>query len=184
MDEPLRQSTIYSVLRCSYQHHLRTTDPTSQAFRHPAAVFGTTIHSLIARMHAGEWNMDLEPAFLEAFEREVSTDSHQPQERIEDLNGHWATARQNDSPTLPIWWKDELAERETYRADGVAILEGYRNKDYNRNAKILLAEASFAVKVGRQTFNGTLDQLRQHPDGSLELVDFKTSKAAPPQAYV
>jgi RecB family exonuclease len=165
MADPLRQSTIYSYLRCPYQHFLRTTDPTSQSYRNPAAVFGTVIHGLIARMHAGEWEMDIETEFLKAFEWE-------------------ATERQNDSPTLPIRWKDETKEREQHLQDAVAMLDGYRSKDYNRNAKILLAEATFTVKLGRQTLTGTIDQLRQHPDGALELVDFKTSKAAPPQAYV
>jgi RecB family exonuclease len=165
MPDPLRQSTIYSYLRCPYQHHLRTTDPRSQRFRNPAAMFGTVIHELLAQMHTGKWDMDLENSFLEAFEAEV-------------------TKRQNDKLTLPLKWKDEIKERAKHLEDAVSILNGYRDKSYNHDCKILLAEATFSVKLGRQTVTGTIDQLRQHPDGTLELLDFKTSKAAPPQAYV
>jgi RecB family exonuclease len=161
--EPLRQSSIYSYLRCPYQYFLRTTDPDKSTFRHPAAIHGTVIHQLIRRMHDGDWDMDLQAAYLLAFQEEVSN-------------------CRNDAP--PIWWKDESEERDQYLADAVAMLEGYRSKAYNRDCKILMAEAPFTVKMGRHQLTGTLDQLRQHPDGTLELVDFKSGKTAPPQAYV
>ncbi len=165
MAEPLRQSSIYSYLRCPYQYHLRVTDPEAQRFRHPAAVFGTAVHEVIRRLHAEDWELDLESAYLEVF-------SQAEQER------------QNDTATVPIRWKDEEAEREQYRQDALAMLEGYRTKEYNRNCKVLLAEATFTVKIGRHVLTGTVDQVREHPDGTWELVDFKTSKAAPPQVFV
>jgi len=161
--EPLRQSTIYSYLRCPHQHFLRTTDPTAQTFRHPSAIHGTVIHGLIKRMHDGDWDMDLQAAYLLAFQHEVT-------------NG------QND--TLPIRWKNEAEEREQYLADAVAMLEGYRSKAYNRDCQVLMAEAPFTVKMGRHTLTGTIDQVRQNPDGTLELVDFKSGKTAPPQTFV
>ena len=159
----LRQSTIYSYLRCPYQHFLQSAEPDKRTFRHPAAMHGTVLHGLIKRLHEGDWEMDLQAAYLLAFQHEVT-------------NG------QND--TLPVRWKDEAEERDQYLSDAVAMLEGYRSKDYNRTCKILMAEAQFTVKMGRHQLTGTLDQLRQHPDGTLELVDFKSGKTAPPQAYV
>ena len=161
--EALRQSTIYSYLRCPYQHMLRTTDPDKSTFRHPAALHGTVIHSLIKRLHEGEWDMDLRSAYQKAFQEEVSNCRSDP---------------------APVRWKDEAEEREVYLADAVAMLEGYRSKDYNRQARVLMAEAQFTVKMGRQTMTGTLDQVRQHPEGTIELVDFKSGKTTPPQAFV
>jgi RecB family exonuclease len=161
--EPLRQSTIYSYLRCPYQHFLRSTDPSTQTFRHPSAINGTVIHQLIRRLHAGDWAMDLREEYSQAFDHEVS---------------------HGQDNKLPLLWKDEAEEREAYLADAVAMLEGYRSKDYNRQARVLMAEAQFTVKMGRQTMTGTLDQVRQHPDGTIELVDFKSGKTAPPQAFV
>ncbi len=159
MDEPLRQSTIYGYLRCPYQHHLRTTDPTTQSFQHPAAVFGTAVHDLIRQMHEGDWDLDLESYFLEAFDMA-------------------------EKGSKPLRWKDEAKERAQYLADAVAILDGYRSKDYNRECRVLMAEATFTVRIGRHTVTGTVDQVRKCSDGSIVLVDFKTSKAAPPQMYV
>jgi len=161
--ETLRQSQIYSYLRCPHQYYLQSAEPDKRTFRHPAAMHGTVIHGLIRRMHDGDWDMDLQAAYLLAFQHEVTTG-------------------QND--TLPIRWKNEAEEREQYLADAVAMLEGYRSKDYNRNCKVLMAEAQFIVKMGRHQLTGTLDQLRQHPDGTLELVDFKSGKTAPPQTFV
>jgi RecB family exonuclease len=161
--EALRQSTIYSYLRCPYQHFLRTSDPATQTFRNPAAINGTVIHDLIKRLHEGKWDMDLQFAYQQAFQHEVS---------------------HGQNSNLPIRWKDETEEWDQYLSDAVAMLEGYRSKSYNRTCKILLAEAQFSVKLGRQTLTGTIDQVRQRPDETIELVDFKSGKTAPPQAFV
>ncbi|MDP2361748.1 MAG: PD-(D/E)XK nuclease family protein [bacterium] len=161
--EPLRQSTIYSYLRCPYQHLLKTTDPSTQTFRHPSAIHGTVIHQLIRRLHAGEWEMDVREAYAEAFDHEVS---------------------HGQNNNLPVRWKDDVEEREAFLADAVAMLEGYRSKDYNRSCRVLMAEAKFTVKMGRQTLTGTIDQVRENQDGSIELVDFKTGRTTPPDAFV
>lgn len=184
MAKSLRQSSIYSFLRCPYQYHLRDTDPSSQRFQHPAAVFGTAVHDVIHQLHSEDWDLDLEVAYLEAFER--ATTKRQidtPTGRL-GVQATTSTERQFDNATVPIRWKDEDKEREQYRLDALAMLEGYRSKDYNRTCRVLLAEATFTVKIGRQTITGTIDQLREHPDGTLELVDFKTSKSCPPQSYL
>ncbi len=115
---------------------------------------------MIRRIHAEDWELDLETAFLHSF------------------------AQAEMASEVPLRWKGEETEREQYYQDALAMLEGYRTKDYNRNCKVLLAEATFTVKIGRHTVTGTIDHLREHPDGTLELIDFKTSKSAPPQAYV
>jgi len=162
--EPLRQSTIYSYLRCPYQHYLKTTRPERKAYRHPSAIFGTVIHRLIQQLHQGDWEMDLEQCFLEEFEQE-------------------ATKRQSDTATPPIRWKDETAQRQQYQEEACQILTNYRDKDYNRNCRAPLAEAQFTVKLGRVVVAGTIDQLRE-TDEVLELVDFKTGKTRPPQAYL
>ena len=94
------------------------------------------------------------------------------------------TRHEEASDILPIRWKDEDEEREAFQTDAMAMLEGYRSKDSNRACKVLMAEAQFTVKMGRHTLTGTIDQVRQHPDGTLELVDFKTGKTAPSQAFV
>ena len=162
MRAALRQSSLKAYLYCPRSYQLRFLEDVPPGHRSPAAMNGSTVHELLRRFHAGEWEMDLDQGYQEVFSE------------LED----------GEEGEIPIRWKDETAERAKFQEEAVSMLKGYREKDYNREAEVILAEAPFTLTVGKQTFTGTVDQLRRNPDGSIELVDFKTSRFSVSQAFL
>jgi len=162
MKRAMRQSSLKAYLFCPRSYQLRFLEDTPPTFRNPKALFGSAIHELIRRMHAGEWEMELLEAFRQTFE----------------------VLEQEEEGEIPIRWQNEAKERAMFEEEAVAMLTGYQDKSYNREAEILLAEAPFTLSVGKQVFTGTVDQVRRNPDGSIDLVDFKTSRFAVSQAFL
>jgi len=162
MKRALRQSSLKTYLFCPRSYQLRFLEDTPPQFRNSKALFGSAIHELIRQMHAGDWEMDIAGAYLQVFE---------------DLE-------HGEEGEIPIRWKEEAKERAVFEEEALVILTGYREKSYNRDAEVLLAEAPFTLAVGKQVFTGTVDQVRKNPDGTIELVDFKTSRFAVSQSFL
>jgi RecB family exonuclease len=80
---------------------------------------------------------------------------------------------------IPVKWKNRKAELEDFEQNAAEILDGYRKKPENREAEVLYSEQPFRVKIAGYYFTGTIDQVRRNSDGSMELIDFKSSKQRP-----
>jgi len=130
--------------------------------RNPAAVNGTIVHRLLEKLHS-DWNLDIACEYDRLLEQEEFSSTE---------------------AVIPIHWKDREKQIAAFRRDAVDMLANYRDKDYNRNARILLSEATFLVKIGDHFYRGTIDQLRENRDGMLELVDFKTSQTPPTPLFL
>ena len=162
MKRALRQSSLKTYLFCPRSYQLRFLEDTPPQFRNSKALFGSAIHELIRQMHAGDWEMDIAEVYRQVF-KELEHD---------------------EEGEIPIRWQNEAKERALFEEEAVAMLTGYREKAYNRETEVLLAEAPFTLAVGKQVFTGTVDQVRKNPDGTIELVDFKTSRFAVSQAFL
>jgi DNA helicase-2/ATP-dependent DNA helicase PcrA len=68
---------------------------------------------------------------------------------------------------------DELQFRER----AVEALERYWRQDDASDAEPVWFERSFAFKIGPHLLRGRVDRVDRHPDGSFELIDYKTGKA-------
>jgi DNA helicase-2/ATP-dependent DNA helicase PcrA len=68
---------------------------------------------------------------------------------------------------------DELQFRER----AVEALERYWRQDEASDAEPVWFERSFAFKIGPHLLRGRVDRVDRHPDGSFELIDYKTGKA-------
>jgi DNA helicase-2/ATP-dependent DNA helicase PcrA len=68
---------------------------------------------------------------------------------------------------------DELQFRER----AVESLERYWRLDDASEAEPVWFERSFAFKIGPHLLRGRVDRVDRHPDGSFELIDYKTGKA-------
>ncbi len=155
----LRQSTLKTWLSCPLMYKFRHIDGLEPAFRYPGTVHGSSLHMVLKQLHEGEWNDDLRALYTKA------------------LN-HYLYA--SDEAHIPVRWNGEMhPEIEKLKANAIEILENYRSKDYNKNAIVLFSEVSFRVKILGYEFTGTIDQVRKNPDGSVELLDFKSSKMKP-----
>jgi DNA helicase-2/ATP-dependent DNA helicase PcrA len=68
---------------------------------------------------------------------------------------------------------DELQFRER----AVEALERYWRQNDASEAEPVWFERSFAFKIGPHLLRGRVDRVDRHPDGSFELIDYKTGKA-------
>jgi DNA helicase II / ATP-dependent DNA helicase PcrA len=68
---------------------------------------------------------------------------------------------------------DELQFRER----AVAALEGYWQREQDSESEAVWFERSFAFRIGPHLLRGRVDRVDRHPDGSYELIDYKTGRA-------
>jgi len=152
----LRQSTLKTWLSCPLMYKFRHIDKLEPAFRYPGTIHGSALHMVLKQLHEGEMDSDLRSLYIKA------------------LN-HYLYA--SDEAHIPVRWKrDVTKEIEALTANGVEILENYRSKAYNRDALVLFSEVPFRVKILGYLFTGTMDQCRKNVDGTISLIDFKSSK--------
>jgi len=155
----LRQSTLKSWLNCPLLYKFRHIDGHEPEFRYPASLHGSALHLVLKWLHEGEWNGDLEKLYIKAF-------------------NHYLHAGQDSH--IPVRWKkDNQADITAMTRNAIEILTNYRKKDYNRDTVVLFSEAQFRVKILGYELTGTLDQVRKNADGSVELLDFKSSAQRP-----
>jgi len=155
----LRQSTLKTWLNCALMYKFMHVDKLEPAFRYPGTIHGSALHLVLAWLHEGQWKGDLRALYTKALNYYLYAS---PEEHI------------------PVRWKRDMAkEIEALKVNAVEILENYRSKAYNQNALVLFSEIQFRVKILGYLFTGTIDQVRKNPDGSIELLDFKSSKMRP-----
>jgi DNA helicase-2/ATP-dependent DNA helicase PcrA len=71
---------------------------------------------------------------------------------------------------------DSDDERQ-FRQRAVAALEHYWQADRESDSEPVWFERSFAFRMGPHLLRGRVDRVDRHPDGSYELIDYKTGKA-------
>ena len=155
----LRQSTLSTWSACALMYKFRHIDKLEPAFRYPGTVHGSALHLVLAWLHEGQWKGDLRALYTKALNYQLYA---------------------SEEEHIPVRWKRDMeTEIEALKVNAVEILENYRSKDYNRDALVLFSEVRFRVKILGYKFTGTIDQVRKNLDGSIELLDFKSSKMRP-----
>jgi DNA helicase II / ATP-dependent DNA helicase PcrA len=71
---------------------------------------------------------------------------------------------------------DSDDERQ-FRERAVAALESYWRHDQESDSEAVWFERSFAFKIGPHLLRGRVDRVDRHPDGTYELIDYKTGRA-------
>ena len=74
---------------------------------------------------------------------------------------------------------DSDDERQ-FRLRAVDALERYWRQDRESEAEPVWFERSFAFRLGPHVLRGRVDRVDRRPDGSYELIDYKTGKAKTP----
>jgi RecB family exonuclease len=156
----LRQSTVKDFLMCPLMFKYRHIDKIKPTTRHPAALHGSALHAVIYLMHQESWHVDFEKIYEKAFH-------------------HYEFDKPGESHIPVLWRGNRQRELELFTKNAAEILSGYQSFPENKNATVLFAESPFRVSVGGYHFTGTIDQVRKNPDGTVELLDFKSSKQRP-----
>lgn len=99
---------------------------------------------------------------------------------MEVLAEEWDRAR-SDPAEAPLS-VDEERKLEVALPDAGWIIQNYVS--LNRGARVLLSEVWFEDLIGGVRFSGTIDQVRATDRGDLLLVDLKTDRQAPTQAFL
>ncbi len=84
--------------------------------------------------------------------------------------------------TFDSQWPAELSERDARALEeGRALLVDYFRRQGDAWPQVRYVEEPFRLELGRYTLVGALDRVDELPDGSLQIVDYKTART-PPQA--
>lgn len=158
----LRQSTIKDYLSCPLMFRFKHIDKIQPNWRNPAMLHGSVLHKILELLHTSDWALRVEPLYREVFDYFEYEES-----------------------TIPVYWKGER-EKELNKLviNAIEIIEGYRRNLKNQNIKVLYSEQKFRVKIAGYTFTGTIDQVRENVDGSIELLDFKSNKQMPTMPFL
>ncbi len=153
----LRQSTIKDWLSCPLMFRYRHVLKLDPSYRSLAAIHGSALHQCIHELHMNGFDQDLEDLYAKALESVLNTEKH-----------------------IPIRWKHEPGEDVLIlKIHGEEVLKGYANHRRNRTDHILHSEVKFKFGLNGLNLTGTIDQVRQHQDGGLELVDLKSGMLRP-----
>jgi RecB family exonuclease len=80
----------------------------------------------------------------------------------------------------------DSATRAQWSQKGLRILRRYHEQETSRRTEIVGVEREFIFPLGRHTVRGMVDRIDRHPDGTYEVIDYKTrfgldaGDAAPP----
>lgn len=79
-------------------------------------------------------------------------------------------------------WKSNGFMSKAYEADmkkhGVELLNGYFDRGYDQKTKTIAVEQGFKIKITKDiTLGGRIDRVDRKPDGTLEIIDYKTGAA-------
>jgi DNA helicase-2/ATP-dependent DNA helicase PcrA len=68
-------------------------------------------------------------------------------------------------------------DEQQWRERAVAALDRYWQLDRDSDSEPVWFERSFSFRLGPHLLRGRVDRVDRHPDGSYELIDYKTGKA-------
>jgi DNA helicase-2/ATP-dependent DNA helicase PcrA len=163
-------SQLKSYETCPYQYKLGHVIKIPQPTGNASFSFGQTMHSTLQKFYERmqELNSLKQVSLFSApsndkVDGEIKVPSFD--ELLKIYEGVW----------IEDWYKDKQ-QREEYYVKGKEILRTfYTSHEGVWNVPVTL-EGSFKIKVGDYLINGRIDRIDQLPDGSLEIIDYKTGK--------
>jgi DNA helicase II / ATP-dependent DNA helicase PcrA len=68
-------------------------------------------------------------------------------------------------------------DEQQFRGRARAALEAYWRREQESDSEAVWFERSFAFRIGPHLLRGRVDRVDRHPDGTFELIDYKTGRA-------
>ena len=91
--------------------------------------------------------------------------------------------RQSNDPSELLSYYDDMwlgagyasaGEQMEWYLKGKKMLETYQEREYERKTTVDSTEREFIFQEGAWTLRGKIDRIDKHPDGSWEVIDYKT----------
>jgi len=142
----LSYSQIDNYLICPlrYKYGYVLNVPTAPS--HPLS-FGNTIHETLKRFHTQQM-----------FGKEVSL-----KKLLEIYEENW----------IPVGYLDEKHKKLRFES-GKKLLENYYDENKDLKVKYVALEKSFNLKIDGIKMYGRIDRIDKHPNGDIEIIDYKT----------
>lgn len=147
----LSPTRITTYLECAVKYRYIYHDKLSRFYlrSHSYYSFGSSLHHVLQNFHE---------------QGAVQT----PEQMVEALGERWIAAGY------------ESAEQEqTHRAAGEQIVQAYHTAHQERVAartETLFTEKTLSCDMGRFKLSGRVDRIDRHPDGHLEIIDYKSGR--------
>lgn len=112
--------------------------------------FGTSLHNVLQNLHA-----------------KVEIQEITSEDAVQALEENWVTEGYASA--------DEMAEAKSRGKD---ILTEYVANEFKRpkESKTLFVEKTFSMEFANFQLRGRMDRIEEYPDGSLEIVDYKSGR--------
>lgn len=152
----LSYSAIDSYRTCGLKYRFQYVDKIKEP-KSKEQVFGTIVHSVMRYIHTpGVVQPTLEEA-LNFFSQHWSDDLY-PDER----------------------------EKQAAFSQGVEIIRRYYERNDPSAVTVVDLESRFALEIGESghVVAGIIDRIDVRPDGTFEIIDYKTAKKMPPQEKI
>jgi RecB family exonuclease len=151
----LSYSSMSTYELCPLQYKLRYLDG-RPGRRTPALAFGESLHEALRRFHAQPVPVPPTVAQLMGFLDEA-------------------------------WERSVYASRDeerAYRDHAREVLTAYHRDNVTGFRVPVALEQRFQIDVDGVTVSGVIDRMDRHPDGSYEIIDYKTNRRLPPRKYI
>ncbi len=157
LPEKFSFSQLAAYSSCPLQYKLafilRIPAPTDK----PSLVFGHLMHEVLCEF--------MLPLLVEEEKKMITVKNNLSEERIMELYAkHWT----GDG-------YENKERREEYYQKGKVILARFvQNLDASNLPQVSFLEKAFVFKIGGESIKGTIDRVDKLPDGTLEILDYKT----------
>lgn len=137
----------------------------------PTFSFGRSIHRALQRFcelvreRQGSTQTDLFAAV-----QPVSAQAAGLPVTLEEMYGLYQESWQDE-------WFESAAQKSEYFEKGKQIIKLFYEDALRNPPKTVYLERSFHLKIGNYTVKGAVDRVDQLPDGTLEIIDYKTGAA-------
>ncbi|MFN3690412.1 MAG: RecB family exonuclease [Fimbriimonadales bacterium] len=156
----LSPTKITTYLACRIKYHWAYRTPYGKWVRrpNPAFAFGSNLHRV-----------------LEYFHNAGGAEKLSPDEFHRALEQLWSHAGFETSE-----------QSEAYKQAGLQLAQQYYQSQVEQppEATVLFTERTLRRDMGRYVLIGRLDRVDEHPDGTLEIIDYKSGRTAVSETQV